>query len=94
LDFEVVAGRDLDGRRAEIFRRTDREARLAQDAATGAEHAEIAGENIAAGNEVGRLKRGAGDDWSQRGAADDILAGIGRHGDDEADPEAPRRHHA
>jgi hypothetical protein len=92
LNFEVTARRNFVRKGGEIFRRADRQARLAQETAPGAEHAEIAGKNIAARDKVDRLHGGACDDRRHGCAADDILAGIGGHGYDNADPEAPRRH--
>ena len=94
LEFEVGARRDFVRNSAEIFRCADREPRLAQQAAARAKHAEVAGENVAARHEIGRLHRGAGDDWGERGAADHILAGIRGDRDDEADAETPGCHDA
>jgi hypothetical protein len=94
LDLEVGARRDLVGRGAKIFRGTDRQPRLTQKPAPGTEHAEIAGENIAARNEICGLKGGAGYNRGKRRAADDILASVRGYGNDEADAKAPRRHDA
>jgi hypothetical protein len=92
LEFEIGAWRDLVRHCSEIFGRAEGEPRFAQEPAARAEHAEVAGEDIAAGHEIDGLECGAGDDRRERGAAHHVLAGIGGHRYDEANAEAPRRH--